>query len=475
VTGPTQPADDREIRKRIASLPALRMSPDGQRLAVFTDPPVATWYVVECHPEASGYCGYVNAAEVASWVAVAKSAVGEITEAHARNIALRDEHRREVEQLRAEIHDRPTRWAYEAACEALEKRRVALVGALGLPEGEGFYEAVKKVAALLSGGNATPADTAGQVDRVAKYLLGLQQAGGASSEEIDQFWTEGLKPFIRDLWRGRARVLLAESGWGSAVTTPDPAAERIDPRLLRWCEWPGCLRSFDATTGPDMKGWVYVRTGAQILLCPDHVNAGHRPQHHTWMQGDTTISTSCECGEQSEPLTPVNTARCTTWWREHIRALPAGAAVPAPADTEGPTRCLHVTFVSKWKHGDKALWKQADDDPGEPVEVMRIVGSTVLVSVAAGHTFTVDLDELTPPAPVAPTPSAGGADTEDEPWPLVDERGVEVGVDGRPLEPEDGRCSSPPAVSCADAGCPEHGEHDYDDEDEPASPAGGGE
>jgi hypothetical protein len=60
--------------------------------------------------------------------------------------------KRDCDRLREQVRDlaaRPTQWAYEAACEALEKRRVALAEALGLPN-EGFYEAVKKVAALLA-------------------------------------------------------------------------------------------------------------------------------------------------------------------------------------------------------------------------------------------------------------------------------------------------------------------------------------
>lgn len=52
-----------------------------------------------------------------------------------------------------ELSGRPTRHAYEAACEALERRRVALVSALEQPEGTLFYDAVA-VAGRLAGGAA---------------------------------------------------------------------------------------------------------------------------------------------------------------------------------------------------------------------------------------------------------------------------------------------------------------------------------
>lgn len=56
-----------------------------------------------------------------------------------------------AEKLERWLADRPTRWAYEAACEALEKRRVALVNALGLPENGGFYDAVEHARRLAEG------------------------------------------------------------------------------------------------------------------------------------------------------------------------------------------------------------------------------------------------------------------------------------------------------------------------------------
>lgn len=97
---------------------------------------------------------------------------------------------------------------------------------------------------------------------------------------------------------------------------------RADERYLRWCEWPGCLHSFDVRTGPkaeiDGHPWVYVRTGSTILLCPDHQDAGHQPQRPDWRPGDTTIRTSCECGARSGDLEPTTHERCQQWWRQHV-------------------------------------------------------------------------------------------------------------------------------------------------------------
>lgn len=97
-----------------------------------------------------------------------------------------------------------------------------------------------------------------------------------------------------------------------------------DARMLRWCEWPGCLRSFHAATGPDPaidgKGWIRVRNGDSILLCPDHADAGHRPQRVEWEPGWGYVNTSCECGARGERVTPASLDGNNRWWREHVEA-----------------------------------------------------------------------------------------------------------------------------------------------------------
>lgn len=98
---------------------------------------------------------------------------------------------------------------------------------------------------------------------------------------------------------------------------------RPDSRYLRYCDWPDCLRAYDVRTGPkpevDGHPWIHVRA-AHALLCPSHQDAGHRPQRFAWKPGDTTISTSCECGERSGDLSPTTTERCYEWWADHVRA-----------------------------------------------------------------------------------------------------------------------------------------------------------
>lgn len=131
------------------------------------------------------------------------------------------------------------------------------------------------------------------------------------------------------------RHLLETRRGAGARTIPDDATERPEnAAFLRWCEWPDCLRSFDVRTGPseaDGKGWIYVRTGMHVLLCPDHANAGHRPQRFEWEPGDTTIRTSCECEARSGDLTPTNHATCMEWWRTHVLGA-TPTTDPAPAE-----------------------------------------------------------------------------------------------------------------------------------------------
>ncbi len=92
---------------------------------------------------------------------------------------------------------------------------------------------------------------------------------------------------------------------------------RVDPDLLRWCDWPGCWRSFDATKGPvGEPGWMAHRHPS-TLPCPDHDPAGHRP-NFTWTNGDTYITALCECGESAQ-VRPTNQLAVTEWWTAHVQ------------------------------------------------------------------------------------------------------------------------------------------------------------
>lgn len=96
----------------------------------------------------------------------------------------------------------------------------------------------------------------------------------------------------------------------------DPAG----PAMLRWCEWPGCLNSYNILTGPPPGpgSWVYVRTGAQVLLCPAHQDAGHRPQRPLWTAGAETMDVACQCGEHRTGHRPVSQRSMLDWWHHHV-------------------------------------------------------------------------------------------------------------------------------------------------------------
>lgn len=133
-----------------------------------------------------------------------------------------------------------------------------------------------------------------------------------------------------------ALVAMYDAGWR-------PGGLDADPRYLRWCEWPGCLRAFNAATGPDEidgRGWVHVRDGGHLLLCPDHAERGHRLQHFEWDLGDTVIATSCECGARGEGLSPTNIDRCRRWWREHVTTLEGTDTTVEPERKWTTVNCL---------------------------------------------------------------------------------------------------------------------------------------
>jgi hypothetical protein len=139
-------------------------------------------------------------------------------------------------------------------------------------------------------------------------------------------------------------------------TAIQEAAERVDPNLLRWCEWPDCLRSFHAVHGPIAAlGWVYVRgTGTPVLLCPSHSNVGHRPGHRDWKPGDTTLTATCECGAEQQ-VQPTNQAAVMRWWREHIESLNGLSAAGTPRVTAEQVEAAAMRLFD-FDHTNKDLW-----------------------------------------------------------------------------------------------------------------------
>lgn len=115
---------------------------------------------------------------------------------------------------------------------------------------------------------------------------------------------------------GRRTVVAQWEQMAAATELAEIREQRVDPALLRWCEWPGCWRSFDATTGPRGEpGWVNHRHPS-TLLCPDHDPGGHRPDF-TWTPGDSHVVALCECGASAE-VRPTNQLAVAAWWSAHV-------------------------------------------------------------------------------------------------------------------------------------------------------------
>lgn len=106
------------------------------------------------------------------------------------------------------------------------------------------------------------------------------------------------------------------SGDVTAVLDVALRAGAIDPGRLRWCEWPGCLASFDAVTGPvGDRGWT--RVIGLSLLCPTHTVAGHVPGYTIDQAALSTLPASCSCGA-GERVTPANWESVLAWWTAHV-------------------------------------------------------------------------------------------------------------------------------------------------------------
>jgi hypothetical protein len=104
----------------------------------------------------------------------------------------------------------------------------------------------------------------------------------------------------------------------------------VDPRVLRWCDWPGCLRSFDAPTGPvGEPGWRR-NNRVMLLLCPGHSEAGHWLDFETYPDpagGHLPASQGrCECGH-AEDLGQVSLDEIKQWWTAHATDVKSRPAV----------------------------------------------------------------------------------------------------------------------------------------------------
>jgi hypothetical protein len=127
---------------------------------------------------------------------------------------------------------------------------------------------------------------------------------------------DGMSPHeLRKAADARADALAAEL---AAIR-----AAGVDPGLLRWCDWPGCWRSYEAMQGPvDDPGWMR-HPHPNMLLCPVHDQAGHRPSFDDWTRGEDFLTARCGCGD-SAVVRPSNHLAVIDWWTAHITELTSG-------------------------------------------------------------------------------------------------------------------------------------------------------
>lgn len=332
---------------------------------------------------------------------------------------------RRVGEKRAAIRDlsaRPTVWAYEAACEALEKRRVALVAALGLPNGSGFYEAVEDVAELRASlcrpvsegvGNTPIPDDAAALIRAAINDPGAHiRRNRRDGESLAEWGAEAVLGIVQS-WRGSAVANPKADGPATAVLArrdrqfdelairANAAEEQRDEARADNAEYAETLRRIVAERD---------RLDRKVSFYIDLLNR--------------TLAEREEVRRQS-------TEGCWFLWVQQHPVTGLEIAQALYADQHSAREQEHVTDPGTWQ-----LWEARPAVPQAPVEP------------TAGD-------------PVPATPREIG---EQMIAGAVEVNGVEMHPDGRPVDPADARCSNPPSLSCADAGCPEHGDPDGDDD-----------
>lgn len=363
--------------------------------------------------------------------------------------------RKELERLRA-AHESAQRGLIRMEKQRDELREGVLRAAGVDPDTANEDTDYLALLATLSGGNTTPADAE---ERLARCIAAYWQEVRPAADELPEAEPDECDYGVAH----QVLALISSPGWGSAVTTPEPAAEASDNRGNNI--QPNVTPAVTSTNAAD-------REVRALLVHPA-----------AW---DGIVRFLDQRGIDVDPAGELEEIPTFLMAIRSLDLPPAGAAVPAPADPDplrivahpyrahemcgecGQDRSAHSGEVLTVSWHEDAIRTAVDHaaaivgaDGSDPDDVYRVNGQPIrwmdlACLVDAGRAILAE----------SPAPSSGGTGTgtEDEPWPLVDERGVEVGVDGRPLEPEDGRCSSPPAISCADAGCPEHGEHDFGDD-----------
>lgn len=311
MTGPTRPADD--LRERIAevvfdTLDEKQRDRDVLPIHTSSDVKAVADAVLECFP-------------------------ADVTEAHTRNANLRSEYRIVSGLLRG-VARRATLERARARQISLDAKQLRENWAACRQANEtaiGTIANLNRAVSRLPGGN-TPADAEEQIARrIADYWQGVR---GVSEPDDSDY---GVAHAVHEL--------ISSPGWGSAVTTPEPAAEAC-PETSR-----------QPVTGVP-------------LVC--ELTAGHAWAH--------------QC-RRNYWLTP-----------------PAGAAVPAPADTEEQFTSAIPTGIDEVIGArSKRTWHRRPDDCWmaleRPGDQLRLVSERSLFALEGS---------------VVPSSSAGGGDTATE-------------------------------------------------------------
>lgn len=152
----------------------------------------------------------------------------------------------------------------------------------------------------------------------------------------------------------------------------------VDPALLRWCRWPGCWHSYDATNGPvGDPGWV--RAARYLLLCPRHAIAGHLPRTRIERE-PSSLFIDCECGESFELGGKADLDDAHRRWAAHVAEATANVAVNVAVSEY--TVSAYPDPESDWwrhfalyvRHVGAGMWVVSPTRDGSPREYMDVDG-----------------------------------------------------------------------------------------------------
>jgi hypothetical protein len=130
--------------------------------------------------------------------------------------------------------------------------------------------------------------------------------------------TEGISPENLDAALAHNAELSRLRGERDALAASLAKVRELaaDPRMIRWCRWPGCWHSFEAMAGPEERGWRYHSHGL-LLLCPEHSEAGHLPRMDWDPARPDEAPAECSCGVR-ELIDRSNFDALYVWWTKHV-------------------------------------------------------------------------------------------------------------------------------------------------------------